>query len=140
MVAEASKAILIGVAALCGSCAVPMASPAPIADLAGTKWHVVSVNGRQTPDQGDYSMQFEARGRLGARFGCNSMGAAYRLVGGTLTATNVVSTLMGCPEPAATFESQGSAILQLPMKVAFTSNERMSLSNAAGSIALDPVI
>jgi len=46
--------------------------------------------------------------------------------------------LMGCPEPAASFESQGSAILQQPLQVAFTSNERMGLSNATGSIALDP--
>ena len=84
-------------------------------------------------------MRFEANGRFGARFGCNSMGGTYRMVGGTLTATNVVSTLMGCPEPAADFESQGSGILRAPMQVAFTSNERMSLSNAAGSIALDPV-
>ena len=66
------------------------------------------------------------------------MGGGYRMVGGTLTVTNLVSTLMGCPEPAGSFESQGSAILQQPMQVAFTSNERMGLSNAAGSIALDP--
>lgn len=67
------------------------------------------------------------------------MGGTYRMVGGSLTVSNLVSTLMGCPEPAATFESQASAILQQPMQVAFTSNERMGLSNAAGSIALDPV-
>jgi len=139
MAAGACKALRIGLAALCGSCTLPPAGPPPIADLAGTKWHVVSVNGRETPGQGDYSMQFEAGGRLGARFGCNSMGGTYRMVGGSLTVSNLVSTLMGCPEPAATFESQASAILQQPMQVAFTSNERMGLSNAAGSIALDPV-
>ena len=138
MAVAACRAIFIGLAAFCASCAAPPPAPPPIADLAGTSWRVVSVNGRQTPAQGDYSMRFEANGRFGARFGCNSMGGGYRMVGGTLTVSNVASTLMGCPEPAGSFESQGSAILQQPMQVAFTSNERMGLSNAAGSIALDP--
>ena len=122
--------------ALC-ACAAP--PPPPVADLAGTSWRVVSVNGRATPAQGDYSMRFETGGRVGARFGCNSMGGNYRMVGGTLVVSNLASTLMGCPEPAMTFESQGGAILGQPMQIAFTSNERMSLSNAAGSIALDPI-
>ena len=60
------------------------------------------------------------------------------IVGGTLTVTGLTQTLMGCPEPAASFESQGAAVLGQPMQVAFTSNERMSLSNGAGSIAADP--
>ena len=98
----------------------------------------MTVNGRQTPAEGDYSMRFGADGSFGARFGCNSMGGSYRMVGGTLTVSNLNQTLMGCPEPAASFESQASAILQQPMQVAFTSNERMSLSNSAGTIAADP--
>ncbi len=138
MAAAACRATLVGLAVVCAGCAVQPPAPPPIVDLAGTSWHVVSVNGRQTPAQGDYSMRFEAGGQFAARFGCNSMGGSYRMVGGSLTVSNLVSTLMGCPEPAASFESQGSAILQQPLQVAFTSNERMGLSNATGSIALDP--
>ena len=119
------------------ACAAP--APPPVADLTGTDWRVVMVNGRQTPAQGDYSMRFGAGGAFGAKFGCNLMGGEYRLVGGTLTVSNLTQTLMGCPEPASTFESQGSAILGQPMQVSFTSNERMSLSNSVGSIALDPM-
>ena len=123
-------------AAALHACAAP--PPPPIAELAGTDWRVVTVNGQATPG-GDYSMRFGAGGSFGAKFGCNSMGGSYRLTGGTLMVSGLNQTLMGCPEPAATFESQGSAVLQQPMQVAFTSNERMSLSNAAGSITLDPV-
>ena len=126
-----------GAAALLAACAAP--PPPPIADLAGTNWRVVSVNGRATPAQGDYSMRFESGGRVGARFGCNSMGGDYRMVGGTLIVSNLASTLMGCPDPAMSFEGQGGAILGQPMQVAFTSNERMYLSNAAGAITLDPM-
>ena len=123
-------------AAALHACAAP--PPPPIADLTGTDWRVVTLNGRATPS-GDYSMRFGADGAFGAKFGCNSMGGSYRLSGGTLTVSDLNQTLMGCPDPAATFETQGSAILQQPMQVAFTSNERMSLSNSAGSIALDPM-
>lgn len=118
------------------ACAAP---PPPLADLRGTNWRIVLVNGRQTPSTGDYSMRFGADGRFGARFGCNAMGGNYRLVGGTMKVGNLVSTRIGCPEPAAWFESEGSAILQVPMEVSFASNERMGLGNAAGSIALDPI-
>ena len=117
-----------------GACAAP--PPPPLADLTGTDWRVVSVNGRPTPSS-DYSMRFGAGGAFGAKFGCNAMGGEYRMTGGTLTVRNLNQTLIGCPEPSATFEREGSAILQQPMQVAFTSNERMSLTNPAGSIALD---
>ncbi|HEU5482062.1 MAG TPA: META domain-containing protein [Sphingomicrobium sp.] len=124
-------------AMLLHACAAPQTPP--VADLTGTDWRVVVVNGRETPAQGEYSMRFGAGGAFGAKFGCNLIGGEYRLSGGTLTVSNSTQTLMGCPEPAASFETQGSAILQRPMQVAFTSGERMTLGNAAGSITLDPM-
>jgi len=132
-----SQAIAVAAVAMAAGCAAP--PPPPIADLTGTDWRVVMVNGRQTPSQGDYSMRFGAGGAFGAKFGCNLMGGEYRMVGGTLTVSNLNQTLIGCPEPAASYESQGSAVLQRPMQVAFSSNERMYLSNPAGSITLDPM-
>lgn len=116
-----------------------LSSPAPITDLAGTSWRVVAIDGQPISTAGDYSMRFDANGGVGARFGCNSMGGQYRLTGDILTVSDLATTLMGCPEPAATHERQGSAVLGQPMRIAFTSNERMYLSNPAGSIALDPL-
>lgn len=118
------------------ACAAP--PPPPLADLTGTDWRVISVNGRPTPSS-DYSMRFGAGGAFGAKFGCNAMGGSYFLYVSTLTVRNLNQTLIGCPEPSATFEREGSAILQQPMQVAFNSNERMSLANPAGSIVLDPM-
>jgi heat shock protein HslJ len=83
-------------------------------------------------------MRFEAGGRFGARFGCNHMGGDYSVTGDVVAVRNLASTLMGCPEPAGTLEREGAAVLAQPMRMAFTSNERLMLSNAAGSIALDP--
>lgn len=133
--AAAFKAVALFAAVICGGCTAINLHPDT---LAGTNWRVVTVNGQPTPAAGDYSMRFEGDGGLGARFGCNHMGGSYRLAGSTLTVTNLASTLMGCPEPAASFESRGAAVLGRPMQVAFSSNERMYLSNEAGSIALDP--
>lgn len=129
----------LGLAAMLLAGCVANPGPPPLADLAGTSWRIVQVNGRQTPATGDYSMRFDDDGGVGARFGCNAMGGRYRMVGGTLTVTGMAQTLMGCPEPASSLEAQGAAILSRPMQVSFTSNERMGLGNAAGSIALDPL-
>lgn len=130
-------ALALGLAAMLQGCAVTPGA-APITQLERTSWRVVSVNGRATPATGDYTMRFDSGRRFGARFGCNHMGGEYAVAGDVLTVSNLASTLMGCPEPAMTFETQGSAVLAQPMRIAFTSNERMTLSNAAGSIALDP--
>ena len=134
--AAAFRAAALFAAAVCGGCTSINLHPNV---LEGTSWRVVSVNGRQTPTVGDYSMRFERGGKLGARFGCNHMGGSYRIAGSTLTVGNLASTLMGCPEPAGTFETQGGSVLGRPMQVNFASSERMHLSNEAGSIALDRV-
>ena len=113
-------------------------SPDAAISLDGTRWHVALVNGRPTPAAGDYSMSF-ANGQIGARVGCNSMGGRYSLTGRTLTVSDLASTLIGCPEPAATFESQASRVLARPMQVEVAPGGRVVLSNAAGSISLTPV-
>ena len=109
--------------------------------IAGTAWQVRSVNGSQPPSKGDYSIRFDGDGRLAAKFGCNSMGGSYSSNGSTLTVSDLMQTLMGCPEPAATFESEGSAVLRTPMEMSRSASDRapyeyLSLKNVAGEIIL----
>ena len=52
--------------------------------LTGTNWRVTAVNGRATPPQGQYHIQFEPN-RVSARFGCNGMGGSYSENGNMLT-------------------------------------------------------
>ena len=129
----------LGLATALPSCAAATLAPAPVTELAGTTWRVVAINGQTITEFGDYSMRFDASGGVGARFGCNSMGGQYRLVGDLLTVSNLTTTLMGCPPPSAGLERVGAAVLGQPMRIAFSSNDRMYLSNGAGSIALDPI-
>ena len=69
------------------------------------------------------------------------MGGQYAISGSTLQVTDLMQTLMGCPEPAATFENQGSAILRAPMHMSRSASDRapyeyLSLKNEAGEIIL----
>ena len=137
MKAAAAFRLLAPVAALAlHGCAVTPAAP-PAIGLTNTEWRVTMVNGRATPATGDYTMRFERDGRLGGRFGCNHIGGSYRQIRGTLTVSGLMQTLMGCPEPASTFESEGSAILRQPMRIAESSSGGVTLMNGSGSIALE---
>jgi uncharacterized membrane protein/heat shock protein HslJ len=99
--------------------------------LTGTNWRVTAINGRQTPPRNFY-MNF-IPDRIGAKFGCNSLGAGYSVNGSVLTAGAVMATRMASPDMS--FENEGSAILALPMNIA-GGGDRLVLSNSAGSIEL----
>ena len=104
--------------------------------FAGTRWHVTAVNGRPTPATGDYRIEFR-KSEIGGRFGCNSFGGRVSVRGEVMTAGPIMATQMGCSDPAALFESAGFAILNRPMRWQWTAGLKMTLSNAAGSIALE---
>ncbi|HEY0165051.1 MAG TPA: META domain-containing protein [Sphingomicrobium sp.] len=98
-------------------------------------WQVIEVKRQATPQAGDYRITFD-NGRLGARFGCNHMGGQYRRAGNQLIAEHVTSTLMGCPEPAATIERDAGFVLAQPMSISWISADQLELSNRAGGIKL----
>ena len=99
--------------------------------LSGTNWTVVAINGRSTP-RANFYMNFQPD-RIGAKFGCNSLGAGYSVTGSTLSAGAVMATRMACPDMS--FEDQGSAVLAQPMQVSGAGDD-LTLSNRAGTIAL----
>ena len=101
-----------------------------------TRWRVTAINGQATPGVGNYVIRFD-NGRVGGQVGCNHFGAPYRVAGEVMTVGQVASTLMGCPEPAASFETQAFSVLRQPMRLSWSSGTRLTLSNAAGSLALE---
>jgi heat shock protein HslJ len=119
------------------ACAACTSITADARTFDGTRWHVTAVDGRATPPQGDYHIEFRD-GQITGRFGCNGWGGAYAVSGETIVASRIVSTMMACPDPAATFESEGLPVLRQPMRWAFA-GERLTLSNSAGSIALQRI-
>ena len=122
-------------AALALACAACTTVVADARTLEGTSWRVTAIDGRRTPANGQYRIEFR-NGQISGGFGCDSWGGSYSVAGETFTAINVRSTLMACPEPAMSFESQGLAVLQQPMRWT-VAGTRMTLANTAGSIALE---
>jgi heat shock protein HslJ len=108
--------------------------PAALAGLAGTQWRVEAVNGRPTPAQGQYYVQFEGN-RVAAMFGCNGMSGTYTEDGNQLSIGPMAATRMACPEPAMSLENQGGAVLSQPVTIS-ASGDRMTLSNSVGRIDL----
>ncbi len=131
------KALGVGIAALAIAGCAPVAHGLPPqgASVSGTRWQVVEIKGRATPASDLFRMSFE-NGQLGARFGCNHMGGPYRQIGNVIHAGQIASTLMGCPEPARSFESDAGAILAQPMAMSWTSRDTLELTNRAGGIKL----
>jgi heat shock protein HslJ len=122
-------------ALVCGACT---AIATDARTFENTRWHVVAINGRATPPRGDYGISFKS-GRISARFGCNSIGGTFSVSRETITAKGLISTLMACGDPAQTFERAGSAVLNAPMRIDWSSSQRLGLSNALGSIELERV-
>jgi len=107
--------------------------------LAGTSWSVVAVNGQPTPGGADYYLQFGDKA-VNAKFGCNGMGGQYKVNGDHLSVADLQQTLMGCPEPAASFERQASVLLRSNMRVETIGGERLRLVSEAGTIDLKRAI
>ena len=103
----------------------------PVINLSGTNWRVLSINGTRTPASNFY-LNFMPD-RIGAKFGCNTLGAGYSQSGATLNVGAVMGTRMACLDMR--FENQGSGILERPMTVSGV-GQRITLSNSRGSIEL----
>ena len=132
-VAAAVFKALATAALLCAGCT---SINADARTFEGTRWQVSAINGRPTPATGNYVLRF-GDGRIGGQVGCNHLGGDYRAAGDVLTTTALVMTEMACSEPAASFESSAIAVLQQPMRMGWISGQRLTLSNAAGSLALE---
>ena len=116
-----------------GACTSISASPATFEN---TQWRVVAINDEPTPVLPNYRMAF-AKGQVSGQFGCNHFGGGYRVRGDTLTTGAVSMTEMACSGPSDHFEGLGLAVLTQPMRLNWTSDRRLTLHNAAGSIALE---
>ena len=127
--------MLAAALAIAGCAPVAQGIPPQGASVEGTRWQVTEVKRQATPLTDQYRISFE-NGQIGARFGCNHMGGPYRQVGNLIHAGQIASTLMGCPEPAATFERDAGLILAQPMSMSWTSRDTLELTNRAGGMKL----
>ncbi len=107
--------------------------------LAGKSWSVLAVNGKPVTGAGDYYVRFSDKA-VDAKFGCNGMSGEYRLNGNHLTVGNLQQTLMGCPEPAATFEREAGVLLRSNIRIEKVGGDKLRLVSEAGTIELKRAI
>jgi heat shock protein HslJ len=140
MAAAGFSAALVALAcAACTSVAVDART------FAGTRWHVAAINGHPTPTSDDrFHMEFTGAGFTG-RFGCNSAQGSYRIAGNRFQPGMTVFTQAACyvDAPAAiqpmTYEKWAFEVVRRPMRIRWINGRTLTLSNAAGSIALERI-
>lgn len=124
---------LLPLAALAACSTMPPPYGPPPGNVANTDWRVVAVNGRATPQAGEFFMNFEQT-RFGSKFGCNGMGADYVQRGNIIDAGPVIGTKMACPDMS--YEIQAHGVLERDMVATWSGPTMLRLSNDAGSIDL----
>ena len=125
---------MLALLAVAGCASVQVGQPPRAGSIAG-RWQVVEVNRQVLPLLAEYRIRFVS-GQMSARFGCNFMGGQYRQAGPILHPGSITSTLMGCPEPAATIERKAGLILAAPMTLSWTGRDQVQLVNRGGRIVL----
>ena len=110
----------------------------PVIKLGGTNWRVLRSTARAL--RPTISTSTSCPDQIGAKFGCNSMGASYSTGRQTLTAGAIMATRMACPDMAS--RARDRQVLARPMTIAGF-GQRVNLSNGradnrAGPGALRP--
>jgi len=112
----------------------------PPADLSGTRWTMVAIDGREAIVGIATSLTFD-RGQLVGNAGCNSFSGEYWTDGSRLTAQLFEVTLMGCGHSVQMQEDAAISILSRPVSVRFAADGTMILTSDGGrSIVLEQII
>lgn len=106
------------------------------ATFEGTSWQVTAINGHPAPATASYRVQFR-KGQLSGQLGCNRFGATYDARGDVLTVGPLAATRMACGPPAGTFENWAFLVLRQPMRMRWSSDRQLTLSNPTGSLVLE---
>lgn len=99
--------------------------------LQGSAWRVQSVRQQALPPGSTLSFEGE---RFRGRFGCNNVSGRYVVSGIVMSAGQVVSTKMACPDMSA--EQAAFEILGDVMTVQWQGADQLTLSNSKGAIVL----
>jgi len=131
--------VFFGLAIVLAACAAPGA-PAELsgsaANLEGSKWVLSSLNGNNPVPGSNFTLEF-----TGDEFGgmaCNHYGGKYTAANdGSLSLTEVTSTLMFCSDPEGVMEQETAFFQALEKAAAYRiTGDRLEIMNAAGDNTL----
>ena len=126
-----TKVMMAGILAVCTlagcqttpSVTAPVTQPITVETLQSYDWQLVDAkrtNGQQVtqlffnpakPLMLSFN-NYEGNNHVTFKNTCNNMGAGYSVVNGNVQLGNVLSTMMACPEPQASFDTATMATIQ----------------------------
>lgn len=124
----------------------PMTQPITVNTLQSYDWQLVDAtrtNGQKVTqlffDQAKpLTLSFnnyQGSNRVNFKNTCNNMGAEYSVVNGNVQLNNVLSTMMACPEPQASFDTATMATVQGKYSLSSVNNVPMLTISNANQIA-----
>jgi heat shock protein HslJ len=109
----------------------------PPANLAGTRWRMLTIDGKSVDSATRTSMGFDGQTMSGSA-GCNRFSASYTSDGTRLSTGPIAATKKGCTGPEARQETAAFSILAKPVTIRFAIDGKMILMGTAGrSIILE---
>ncbi len=102
-------------------------------ELEGKTWQLVAINGQPAVPNSHATVKFESD-KISGNSSVNSFGGSYRASGGTLTTTELMSTLMASADPALNQqETTFATILQGESTYAVSGNQ-LTISSPRGTM------
>jgi putative lipoprotein len=102
-------------------------------ELEGRTWRLMSVNGQLAAPGSAATISFSA-GKVAGSTGVNQFGGSYRAGGGSLTLSDLASTLMASADPALNAQEQAVlGVLQSELTYR-VSGAQLTLSSAGGTL------
>jgi len=133
-------AVFTAAALVLSACSLPGVNAGTPTGLANTSWSLVSYGpaASQTPAVANIetSLVFGSNGALSGNMGCNGFGGKYEVSDGSVTFSEVVSTLMACSNEQVMSQEQ-AAFRLLNGKVSYAlTGSSLVLTDANGENAL----
>jgi len=133
-------ALLVVPSLLLSACGTGAGSGSITASLAGTSWKLVSYGPVSSPVSAvpgvETSLIFGADGQVSGSLGCNSFGGKYEEKDGSVTFSEVISTMMACTDGSRMAQEQSAFRLLNGTDTYTLKGETLTLLDAAGENAL----
>lgn len=100
----------------------------------GATWRIVRIDGKRIAGRPS-TLVFNANGNFGGKT-CNSYGGSYKVDGRALTLSQVVSTMMACPEPQGAQERALFAAFPKVSGWRLTRRGLLELTGANGAVLI----
>jgi heat shock protein HslJ len=105
-------------------------------ELDGTAWVLTEINDSAVREGTTPTLNFEENGRVGGEGGCNSFGGQYTAAAGTMSFSDISSTLRACAEQAVN-EQEQAYFDALHNAAAYRLDaDRLEIKNAVGDTTL----